>query len=88
MPMETMGDRIRMLRESKGLSQEQLAQQLGISKGAVSQWELGYTKNIKNVLFLALVQILGTSQEFLLFGPDQPKKRPLPIPSPPGRRRG
>ncbi len=38
-------------------------------------WETGRTKNIKNETMLALVQILGTDQEFLIFGPDRTPKR-------------
>jgi transcriptional regulator with XRE-family HTH domain len=81
--MKTMGERIRALRIARGLSQQELADQLGITKGAVMHWETGRTKNIKNETMLALVQILGTDQEFLIFGPDRmPKqdgrKRPRP----------
>lgn len=65
----TMGDRIKTLREAKGMTQEELAKALGVTRAAVSLWELGNTKNIKNVTFLALVQLLGTNQEYLLFGP-------------------
>jgi transcriptional regulator with XRE-family HTH domain len=67
--MATMGERIKVLREAKGLTQTQLAKLVGVSRAAVSLWELGNTKNIKNVTMLALVQILGTTQEYLLFGP-------------------
>jgi transcriptional regulator with XRE-family HTH domain len=67
---QTMGDRIRFLRKAKGLTQEQLAQQLGVSLAAVSHWEIGNTKNIKNQTFLALCKIFDTSQEFLVNGPD------------------
>lgn len=66
----SMGKRIKTLREAKGLSQQQLADQLGVSRAAVSLWELDATKNIKNVTMLALCQILGTTQEYLLFGPQ------------------
>ncbi len=38
-----MGERIRMLRKEKGLSQEALAQMLGVSFQAVSKWETGAT---------------------------------------------
>jgi transcriptional regulator with XRE-family HTH domain len=69
-----MGERIRVLRESKGLTQEQLAAQLGVTKGAVHQWEKDLTKNIKNVTFLALSQVLGTTQEYLLFGPPSERE--------------
>ena len=36
---ETMGKRISDLRKSKGMTQEQLAQQLGVTAQAVSKWE-------------------------------------------------
>jgi transcriptional regulator with XRE-family HTH domain len=73
-PMETMGDRIRTLRESKGWTQDQLASRLTargakVSFSAVSQWERGETQNIKLVLFLALVEELGTTHEYLVHGP-------------------
>lgn len=67
--MQTMGERIKLLREAKNLSQEGLGQILGVSRAAVSLWELGNTKNIKNLTMLRLVEVLGTSQEYLLFGP-------------------
>jgi transcriptional regulator with XRE-family HTH domain len=59
----TMGDRIRTLREARGFSQQQLADAVGVTKGAVGQWERGLTKNVKNVTMLALCQVLQTDQE-------------------------
>lgn len=75
--METMGDRIRQLREARRLTQEQLAKQVGVTKSAVSQWEGGSTKNIKLATFLLLLDILMTDAEFLIWGPERgagPKK--------------
>lgn len=66
--METMGDRIRMLRESKGYSQAGLGAEVGVSKSAVSQWELGQTANIKLQTFLRLLEVLGAKYEYLVFG--------------------
>lgn len=68
--MDDMGDRIRMLRKAKGWTQEQLGGEVGVSREAVSQWEIGPTKNIKNRTFARLVRALGTTQDYLLFGPD------------------
>lgn len=73
--MSTMGKRIKALRQAKGLSQQDLADRLGITKGAVMHWETGRTKNIKNETMLELVRILETDQEFLLFGPDRAPAR-------------
>ena len=70
--METMGDRIRILRKSKDWTQEEMASRLGVTRASVSQWERGETANIKNITFLTLVRELGTTPEYLLFGPDRP----------------
>lgn len=83
--METMGDRIRQLRESRGWTQQELAERLSVSLRAhgkdpvtsvsVSQWERSETKNIKNVTFYLLARELGTQEEYLLFGPRGPRRR-------------
>lgn len=69
--IETMGDRIRMLRQARGLTQPQLAAEVGVSKSAVSQWEDGSVANIKLQTFLRLVEVLRTDYEYLIFGPDR-----------------
>lgn len=57
-----------MLREAKELTQTQLGEKVGVTKSAVSQWELGQTSNIKLQTFLRLLDILGTKYEYLVFG--------------------
>jgi transcriptional regulator with XRE-family HTH domain len=68
METETMGDRIRMLRQSRGLTQEALGQLVGVTKVSVSQWETGSVANIKLKTFLTLVDELGTTPQYLIFG--------------------
>lgn len=36
-----MGEKIRALREAKGISQRELAEALGVDQSAVSNWERG-----------------------------------------------
>lgn len=69
--METMGDRIRQLREARGLTQLQLGTLVGVTKSAVSQWEDGSTKNLKLETFLRTVEALQTDAEYLIWGPDR-----------------
>lgn len=66
--MQTMGDRIKFHREAKGLSQSDLARLCGVTKGAVSQWELGRSKNVKNSTWLKLTEALGVSGDYLVNG--------------------
>ena len=39
----TLGERLKMYRRQKGLSQEKIAEMLGVSRQAVTKWELGQT---------------------------------------------
>lgn len=63
-----MGTRIRVLRNAKFLTQEELGDLVGVTKGAVSQWEGDKTENIKLQTFLRLLDVLGTKFEYLIFG--------------------
>lgn len=61
----TMGERIAMLRRKKQMTQEELAEQLGVSAQAVSKWE----NNIccpDIALLPKLAQIFGVSTDMLL----------------------
>ncbi len=53
------------LRKQKGLSQEELAEQLGVSRQAVSRWELGQTlPDIPNLL--QLCELFEVSADYLV----------------------
>jgi len=69
--METMGDRIKLLRQARNLTQEQVAKACGITKSAVSQWENGLTSNVKLPTVLALVDVLRTDLAYLVYGADR-----------------
>jgi transcriptional regulator with XRE-family HTH domain len=69
--METMGQRIRQLREARGWNQERLAKLTDVTISAVSQWERDETKNVKLESFLTLAEVLGTDPYYLVFGADR-----------------
>jgi len=60
----SIGDNIRNMRLSKGMSQEELGLKLGVSSNAVSRWENGVCKPSKRSLS-AIAMVLGI--EFDIF---------------------
>lgn len=83
--------RMQELRKSRGLSQEQLAEAAGVSRQAVSKWELGESApELEKVL--ALSEFFGVTTDYLLKGsspaPAPPKKGLGPGSHRPGTVRG
>jgi DNA-binding XRE family transcriptional regulator len=76
--VETMGQRIRICRESQGMTQHQLAKAVGVSRGAVAQWELGIVANIRLQAFLRLCEVLRTTPQYLIFGSARGRSQARP----------
>jgi DNA-binding XRE family transcriptional regulator len=66
--METMGQRIKKMRDQRGWTQGQLAERVGVTVSAVSQWELDQTENVKLLPFLRLAKLFETDPHYLVFG--------------------
>ncbi len=62
-----ISERIQSLRKSKGLSQEQLAEKLNVSRQAVSKWESGSSVPDTEKIIL-LSDCLNTTTDYLLKG--------------------
>ena len=74
---ETLGDRIRQLRESRNLSQDQLGSAIGISGAAIAQWETGATKNPRPDHILRCCAYFGADPYWVVFGRENdPRRRP------------
>lgn len=69
-----MAQRIKVARQTRGLSVEQLADLCGVTRGAVYQWEQGSVDGIRPVNFVRLLHALHTSADYLVWGPDGPPK--------------
>ena len=66
--METMGDRIRTMRKSRTLTQDDVAKIMGVSAAAVSQWENGNIKDLKIENFLRFCAYFNCDPQWLAFG--------------------
>jgi transcriptional regulator with XRE-family HTH domain len=69
-PSPKLGYRIKFARETEGLTQAQVAKKLGVSRGAVGQWEIDRGAPATGRL-CTLVEYLGISLDWLLAGPPQ-----------------
>lgn len=66
------GERIRIAREARGLSQEELGDAIGSSQGTVSEWEKDDERRIQRSNLKALARELRTTEEWLQRGTGQP----------------
>ena len=66
-PAWTLGDRLRKAREFAGLEQGELAEQIGISRGTVSNYELGHGQRPpKRLVVRAWAEATGVPLDWFL----------------------
>lgn len=68
-PMESFGDRLKALRRVSGLTQEAIALEVGLSKSAVSGWELNVSepsiaalRQLSRLLGVTVDELVGESR--------------------------
>ena len=73
-------NRLRQVRQSKGMSQQELAEALHASQAAISGWETGkYDPGMKN--WKAIADLFGVPVDYLIDDtPEQKKETPSGIP--------
>jgi transcriptional regulator with XRE-family HTH domain len=69
------GERIRVARRERGLTQEDLAASVGVSRSAVAQWETGRSGQVRGNM-ARIARALQVDVEYLLYGnrPRDPLK--------------
>lgn len=78
----TLNEKIFQCRKRSGLSQEELAERLGVSRQAVSKWELGTAQPELDKLRL-LAQTFGVSTDWLLDDAQEMPQPSQPMPAAP-----
>lgn len=80
---ETLGTRIANLRKQKGLTQEELGNQLNVSSQAVSKWEndisypdIAILPELANILEVTVDELLGNKKQIdaIIYNPTTSKK--------------
>ncbi len=72
--MRDIGKNIKKIRESKGMTQETLAEALFVTRQTVSNYETGRSKPDVDML-VRIGEILGTDVNTLIYGPPTPEKK-------------
>lgn len=65
---ESIGERIRRLRTEASLSQQRVADAVGVSRVAVTKWESGQTKDMRHESLIGLAKLFGITLGELLSG--------------------
>ena len=63
---EGMAQRIKKLRQEKGLTLEQVAEVVGVGKSTVRKWETGMIANMRRDKIADLAKALGTTPAYLM----------------------
>lgn len=84
----TMADRIKERRKAMNMTQEELAEKLGLQKSAIAKYENGRVQNIKRPIIAKMADILECSPAYLMaLDTDSAKTPPHPSLRPVGTQR-
>ena len=74
---EGMAQRIKKLRQEKGLTLEQVANVVGVGKSTVRKWETGMIANMRRDKIADLARALGTTPAYLMGWPDETAEKEI-----------
>jgi transcriptional regulator with XRE-family HTH domain len=74
---EGMAQRIKTLRQEKGLTLEQVAEVVGVGRSTVRKWETGMIANMRRDKIADLAKALGTTPAYLMGWKEEDAKKEL-----------
>jgi transcriptional regulator with XRE-family HTH domain len=77
--IETMGQRITLLRAAKGWSQAELGKILSVTRATVFNWENDSVANIRPRHLMVLAKVLGTDPYYLVYGDARKPREGWPM---------
>lgn len=75
---EGMAQRIKKLRQERGLTLEQVAEVVGVGKSTVRKWETGMIANMRRDKIADLAKALGTTPAYLMGWKEEEDKKDSP----------
>lgn len=74
---EGMAQRIKKLRQEKGLTLEQVADVVGVGKSTVRKWETGMIANMRRDKIADLAKALGTTPAYLMGWSEETEQKEI-----------
>ena len=71
-----LGDKIKMLREQKDMTLEELGNAVGVGKSTVRKWENGMIANMRRDKIAKVAAALDVSPAYLMGWKEEPKENP------------
>lgn len=78
MDMKLIGERINEARLEKGMTLQEVSEELGLTKSTIQRYEAGTFKRMKLPILEALANLLNVNPVWLM-GKDVPKHGPVPV---------
>ena len=69
--MEELGNKIKMLREEKGMTLEELGNKVGVGKSTIRKWEVGMIANMRRDNLQKVAAALGVNPNYLMGYEDE-----------------
>ncbi|MGM9643045.1 MAG: helix-turn-helix domain-containing protein [Eubacteriales bacterium] len=79
MAIMNMAQKIKNLRQQRGMTLEQVANIVGVGKSTVRKWETGMIANMKRDKIALLAQALGTTPAYLMGWQDEDEENPYEL---------
>ena len=67
-----IGDKIKQLREEKGMTLEELGNKVGVGKSTVRKWETGMIENMRRDKIKKVADALNVTPDYLMGWSEQP----------------
>lgn len=80
MDINLIGQRIKLRREQRGISAEELAEEIGVHKATIHRYENGDFKSVKLPYIEAIAKYLEVSPAWLIGKTDDPTPESYPLP--------
>ena len=78
---ERIGERIRGVRQQKGISQSDLADKVKMSQASISQIERGCRKQVKEAVLGRIAEALDTPMDYFIVSDDEATQLPNQLPT-------